>query len=219
MMNEARRKRPPARSSGRGITFNAVLLGLMSIFEVTFDMLSLVAALLGGIARDAGSASSTPGATTTPAVTSGQAQQIAPQIVTHRMPARRPAGITVIAILLGLLGIAEVGFGGLALVTSLLGRFVVPLSSPAVGAALGVYYLLLGLVKFFFVWGLLRLRRWAYWATVFIAAVSLLSSVLAFTQPASTGWALLADLLIPAVLLVYFAVDSNVRGAFHIGRT
>ncbi len=82
-------------------------------------------------------------------------------------------------------------------------------------AALGVLYLLVGLVKLFLVWGLWMLKRWAFWATVFIAAVSLLSSVIAVTEPGPTDWALLSELLIPAIILIYFVVDSRVRGAFR----
>ena len=208
-MDEIRKEGVPRRSLGRTSYVNAVLLGLLSIFEVAFDVLSLVAAILGGVARDAGNTSSTPG------VATRENQQLVPQTVLNETPARRPVGITIIAILLGLLGIFELGFGLLALVTSVLGIFVVPLYSPAVGAALGVYYLLVGLVKLFFVWGLLRLQRWAFWAMVFITTVSLLSSVLAVTEPIATVWAFLADLLIPAAILVYCVVDSNVRAAFY----
>ena len=200
----------PAR---RGSAINAILLGLLGIFEAAFDMLSLLAAFLGGIARDT---SSTSNMNSNPSVATEEPHQLASQIGVIEKPARRPVGITFIAILLGLLSILEFGFGALALVTSLLDRFVLPLQSPAVGAALGVYYLVLGLVKLFFVWGLYRLQRWAFWATVFIAAVSLLSSILGVTEPAPTVWGFLADLVIPAAILVYFVVDSNVRKAFHI---
>ncbi len=201
------------RPTRRGSPINAILLGLLGIFEAAFDMLSLVAALLGGIARETGSTSNT---SSNPSVATEELHQLAPQIGVMEKPARRPVGITIIAILLGLLGILEFGFGALALVTSLLDRFVLPLQSPAVGAALGVYYMVLGMVKLFFVWGLYRLQRWAFWATVFIAAVSLLSSVLGVTEPAPTIWGFLAGLVIPAVILVYIVVDSNVRKAFRI---
>ena len=127
MMVEARKARTPALARNRGSAISWVLLGLLSIFEVTFDMLALVAALLGGIARDAGSTSNAQGATSTPGVTSGDPRQLVPQIVADEKPAARPVGITIIAILLCLLGIFEVIYGALALVTS-----VLPLHSPAV---------------------------------------------------------------------------------------
>src|SRR5271167_3270222 len=99
----------------RGSAINAILLGLLGIFEATFDMLSLVAALLGGIARDTGSTDNT---SSNPGVATEEPHQLAPQIGVMEKPARRPVGITIIAILLGLLGILEFGFGALALVTS-----------------------------------------------------------------------------------------------------
>lgn len=215
-MNNDKSGSSPVRSTGRGSALKAALLGLLSIFEVTFDLFSLLAALLGGVARDADGTSNTQSSSAIPSVTGGEPFQLAPHIVASETPARRPIGVTIIATLLGLLGILEFGFGMLAFVTSVLGSFVIPLHSPAVGAALGVYFLLVGLVKLFFVWGLFQLQRWAFWATVFIAALSLLSSLLAITEPAPTVWAFLADLLIPIMILVYFVVDSNVRAAFHI---
>jgi hypothetical protein len=217
MMDKTTRARSPRRSGGRENPLVAVLLGLLSVFEVTFDMLSLVAALLGGIARDAGTTGIAQEAITAPGVPTGVPPQLNVQNAVHEVPASRPVGVTIISILLDLLGIFEVGFGALALLTSLLGSFVVPLHSPAAGAALGSYYLLTGLVKLFFAWGLWRLRRWAFWATVFISALALLSSVLAVTEPAPTLWAFLADLIIPLVILVYLVVDSDVRRAFRLG--
>lgn len=214
-MNDIERQRDPTstRRRDQGSAINAVLLGLLSIFEAGFDILSLVAAILGGVARDAGSTSIT---STTPGVATEEPHEHASQIMANETPTQRPVGITIIAILLGFLGIFEFGFGALALVSSLLGNFVLPLQSPAMGAALGVYYVLVGLVKLFVVWGLFQIQRWAFWATVFIATVSLLSSVLAVTEPAPTVWTFLADLLIPAMILVYLVVDSNVRTAFRV---
>jgi hypothetical protein len=215
-MNNVKEESPIVRSSGRGSAIKAALLGLLSLFEVTFDLLSLVAALLGGVARDADGMGPTRGDGIIPGAMTEASHQLAPHIIEVETPTRRPIGIMIIAILLGLLGILEFGFGALAFVTSVFGGHVIPLHSPAVGAALGVFYVLIGLVKLVIVWGLLELHRWAYWATVFLVAASLLSSLLAITQPAPTIWAFLADLLIPIVILVYLIVDSNVRRAFHI---
>jgi len=175
-------------------------------------MLSLVASLLGGIGRAAENTTST---SSSPMILTEEPHHLAPHVEVNERPAKRPIGITIIAILLGVLGIFEFGLGALALVTSLLDRFVLPLNSPAAGAAIGVYYMIIGLVKLFFVWGLYRLQRWAFWGTVFISALSLLSIVLGVTEPAPTLWAFLATLLIPAGILVYFAVDSKARKAFH----
>jgi hypothetical protein len=211
-MENTMRKIPPKQSTRGGGSLNALLLGLLSIFEVTFDILSLVSALLGGFVLDTNSASRT---NTTTIDTLEEASQVAPQIRVGDRSDQRPVGVMIIAILLGILAILEIAFGTIALVTSLLGSFILPLHSVAVGSALGVFYLLIGLVKLFFVWGLWGLKRWAFWATVFIAAMSMLSSILAVTQPAPTTWILLSDLLIPVVILIYFVVDSNIRTAFR----
>jgi hypothetical protein len=212
-MENTKRKTPRKPSARGGGTIKALLLGLLSLFEVTFDILSLVSALLGGFVLDERSSSE---ASNTPSGTTEEANQVAPQITVGETLDKRPVGVTVIAILLGILALLEVGFGTIALVTSLSGSFILPLRSAAVGAALGVFYLLVGLVTLFFVWGLWRLRRWAFWATVCIVAVSLLSSVLAFTEPTPTAWVFLPYLLIPAVILIYFVIDSDVRAVFRI---
>jgi hypothetical protein len=213
-MNDSRMDRNRSRPGVRIGGITGMLLALLGIFEVTFDVLSLVAALLGGIARDADYSSR---ASTGTKVTMLEPEHPAPQpqAPVDEIQASRPRGVTIITLLLCFLGLIEIVFGALALVTSLLGSFVFPLRSAAVGAALGVYFLLVGLMKLFLAWGLYRLQRWAFWATVFISAVSLLSSILAVTEPAPTVWAFLADLLIPGVILVYLVADSNVRNAFR----
>lgn len=202
----------PAPVERENIT-KAILLSLLSIFEVTFDILSLLAALLGGFSRENINAKNT---NVTTSVTEEKADLIVPPVVVKEATGKRPVGVTIIAVLLGILGIFEFGFGSLALLTSLLGLFILPLSSAAAGGATGVYYALIGLVKLFFVWGLWRLQRWAFWATVFITAVSLLSSGIAVTQPSPTLWVMLANLLLPTIILIYFIVDSRVRKAFDI---
>jgi hypothetical protein len=191
----------------------AILLSLLSIFEVTFDVLSLLAAILGGFSRENIHAKNMD---VTTSVTTEKVDLVVPQVVVNEVLGQRPIGVTIIAVLLSILGIFEFGFGSLALLTSLLGHFIFPLSSAAAGGATGVYYILIGLVKLLFVWGLWRLQRWAFWATVFITAVSLLSSIIAITQPSPTLWIILANLLIPTMILLYFIVDSGVRKAFHV---
>jgi hypothetical protein len=212
-MNNMMRRMPSTPPAERESVAKALLLSLLSIFEVTFDILSLLAALLGGFSRE-----NIPTRNTSITASSmpEEGDRLTPLVAANETPDRRPIGVTLITIFLAILGIFEFGFGSLALVTSLLGHFILPLSSAAAGGATGVYYILIGLVKLFFAWGLWRLQRWAFWATVFITAVSLLSSIIAVTEPSPTLWVLLADLLIPTMILIYFIVDSGVRKAFRI---
>ncbi|HKF36195.1 MAG TPA: hypothetical protein VKB35_04785 [Ktedonobacteraceae bacterium] len=200
---------------GHRRTVSPLLLGLLSLFEVAFDLLSLVAALLGGFTV---TASNTPDTITTANTTANGSTEESAQVAhISQTTQKRPVGVTSIAILLGILGIVEGSFGGVILVASLLGAFVLPLHSAAVGGAAGVFYLLVGLVKLFFTWGLWRLQRWAFWATVCIAAVSLLMSVIhAMTEPVPTSWVFLVDIVIPTAILIYFSLDSNVRTAFRV---
>jgi len=191
-----------------------ILLSVLSIFEVTFDILSLVAALLGGFLRENSKGKNTD---VTAGVVSEEVDTSAPQLIINETLARRPIGVILISIFLGLLGIFDFGFGLLTLITSLVGHLIIlPLSSAAAGGAIGVYYMLAGLVKLFFVWGLWRLQRWAFWATVFIAAVSLLSNILVMAAPPSTVWEFLVELLVPTMILIYLIVDSRVRTAFQV---
>jgi hypothetical protein len=203
---------------GNRRTASPLLLGLLGLFEVAFDILSLVAALLGGFRV---TASGTPGAINTANNTANgsreESEQVAHQITISQTTQKRPVGVTIIGMLVGISGVVEGSFGGVILVASLLGAFVLPLHSAAVGGAVGVFYLLVGLVKLFFTWGLWKLQRWAFWATVFIAAVSLLMSVInAITEPVPTSWVFLVDIFIPTVILIYFILDSNVRKAFCV---
>jgi hypothetical protein len=204
---------PSTQPEERESITKAILLSVLSIFEVTFDILSLLAALLGGFSSENIHARNT---SITASDTPEEVDGLVPQLAVREESDRRPIAVTLIAVFLAILGIFEFGFGSLALVTSLLGHFILPLSSAAAGGATGAYYILIGLVKLFFAWGLWRLQRWAFWATVFITAVSLLSSIIAVTEPSPTLWVLLADLLIPTMILIYFVVDSGVRKAFRI---
>ena len=76
-------------------------------------------------------------------------------------------------------------------------------------------FLVVGLVSLLFAWGLWTLKRWAFWATVIIEIISLINSVLAFTQPHANFWSAAVGMIIPIVILVYFFADANVRAAFR----
>jgi hypothetical protein len=141
---------PGTRPAEHKSVTKAILLSLLSIFEVTFDILSLLAALLGGFSRENIHTRNT---SITASSMPEEVDRLVTQVTANEEPGKRPIGVTHIAICLSILGIFEFGFGSLALVTSLLGHFILPLSSAAAGGATGVYYILIGLVKLFFAWG------------------------------------------------------------------
>lgn len=84
-----------------------------------------------------------------------------------------------------------------------------------VSGILAGVFLVLGLLSLLFSWGLWRLARWAFWATVIIQVISLANSLIAFTQPDANIGFIVGGMIIPVVILLYFLVDSNVRAAFR----
>ena len=113
-----------------------------------------------------------------------------------------------------------------------------------VTVVLGGVFLVVGLVLPLFGWHLWKLKRWAFWATVIIEVVlllgslwnvvafpwailtphvsplsmviSLVNSVVAFTQPFANSWSIVVGMIIiPIVILLYILADANVRTAFH----
>src|SRR5689334_19921263 len=110
------------------------------------------------------------------------------------MPRRRPLGVSILAVLEGLQGIGFLIISLLALVAVIVaatssGTALVegyPLTGADVSLLSGMLagaFLVVGLLSLVFAWGLWRLTRWAFWATVIIQVVSLANSVISLTQP------------------------------------
>src|SRR6266480_8149719 len=131
------------------------------------------------------------------------------------VPRKRPGGVTLVAVLVCIQGIFRILVAILFLLGALLGGWALTTASVAVGVIAGVLAVILGLLTLFFAWGLWTLKRWAYWATVIVEIISLLNSVLAFTQPHANFWSAAVGMIIPIVILVYFFADANVRAAFR----
>ena len=140
-------------------------------------------------------------------------------------PRRRPLGVSIIAVLVAIQGIFFLILGILALVavivaansagTTVNGYAITGATLSIVAGVLAGVFLVVGLVSLLFAWGLWTLKRWAFWATVIIEIISLLNSVLAFTQPHANFWSAVVGMIIPIVILVYFFADANVRAAFR----
>ncbi len=148
------------------------------------------------------------------------------QNTTMEAPRRRPLGVSIIAILEAIQGIFFLVLGLLALVaviaaasssgtTTVNGYPITGIVVSAVAGVLAAVFLVVGLVSLLFAWGLWTLRRWAFWATVIIEVISLVNSVFAFTQPNANIWSIVAGMIIPIVILIYFLADANVRAAFR----
>ncbi len=129
-------------------------------------------------------------------------------------PQERPVGVTVIAVLLGLQGVFEVVLGILALTNILPRGYIFTGSSPA-GGILGASFLIAGLIKLLLLWGLWRLKRWAWVATLILAGYSIVTSCFAVSQSRFVLWTLLFDMVIPGVIWIYFILDDDLRAAFR----
>lgn len=126
---------------------------------------------------------------------------------------RRPTGVTVVAVLAALGGIAPLAFG----IVSLIGSAATLLStadSPALPIAImGVIYLVIAAAHFFVAWALADLRSWAWWAAVLIAGGQVVVNVLA-ALGGNVGWAqAIGGSLIPLVVVLYL-FRAPVRTAF-----
>jgi uncharacterized membrane protein (DUF2068 family) len=140
---------------------------------------------------------------------------------------RRPLGVSIIAALEGLQGVFFLISGLLALLgviaaahrpgtVTVNGFIVTGVVFGVMAWSLALIFLIAGLVWLLLAWGMWTLKRWAFWATVIIAIVSLANSVVAITRPYAHVGPIIAGMIIPIVILLYLLIDSNVRAAYHV---
>ncbi len=138
-------------------------------------------------------------------------------------PRRRPLGVTIIAILVGIGGILEILAGILILVgifaighaITVHGHTTISHVVNALGVVLAIIPLVIGVLTLIFAMGLWFLKRWAFWLTVIFEIISLIRSAFEFTQPDHSPVALIViGMIIPVVILLYFLLDRDVRAAF-----
>ena len=134
-------------------------------------------------------------------------------------PRQRPLGVTIIAILAALQGIAllilsTIGFFGFL---TTLSSYHEPLYSRVAHVGiLGGVLLLVAVLSLLVAWGLWTLKRWAFWFTVVTQLVSLLSSIGMLTQTGnSTTTTTTSNIIFAIVILIYLFADRNVRAAFR----
>lgn len=124
----------------------------------------------------------------------------------------RPVGVTIIAVLLGIQGTLEVIYGLLVLISA--PGFVSVYGNTAIVVRVSPWgFLISGVISLILAYGLWTLRSWAFWVTVILEIISLIGGAIQlFTT--YDPWAVLLSMIIPAVILIYFLADSNVREAF-----
>jgi hypothetical protein len=128
-------------------------------------------------------------------------------------PRQRPVGVTIISILDGILGVLYI-LGGIltfSLGSAAAGR--VP-AAGTLGATAGVIFVIIGIITLVLAWGLWSLKKWAYWITAVLQALSLLFgliSIVGGNHSANT----VIQTVIALIVVVYLFADQNVRAAFR----
>ncbi|GAC1460201.1 MAG: hypothetical protein PVS3B3_18700 [Ktedonobacteraceae bacterium] len=137
---------------------------------------------------------------------------------------RRPLGVTIISVLVGIEGLLELIAGILlVLAANSLSHKIVQNGHTTFakfvdtfGVTIGVVFIIIGVVTLLFVLGLWTLQRWAYWAVIIIEVLTLIPNVIALIRGTGSLAGNIAQMIIPVIVLLYFLVDSNVRRAFRI---
>ena len=116
--------------------------------------------------------------------------------------AERPLGVTIICILQFIGAIGGIVIGALAV---LLGLAI----ASGLLLALGAVILVIGIIAFFVTFGLWKLKSWAFWLTIIINIVSILSSI----STALSGYpSAIGGLIIPLIVMIYlFTVKDHFR--------
>jgi uncharacterized membrane protein (DUF2068 family) len=147
----------------------------------------------------------------------------APRYATQR--SQRPLGVTILSILIGIEGLAEILIGILAIAAlGAIGRSIgahghtaIANTFSVIGWILGILPLVVGIITLAVAVGLWMLKLWAFWTTVIISIIFLLRQVYEFIQPHDSYTLIILGTIIPAVVLLYLLIDPNVRRAFHLG--
>lgn len=137
---------------------------------------------------------------------------------------QRPLGVTIMAILLGIQGLIEL-IGGILLIVGANslsqriishGHTIIAKFVDTFGVALGGVGIVVGLITLIFVWSLWTLQGWAYWAVVIVEGLSLLVSIVELVRHTGTTGGVIAGMILPAIIFLYFLIDPNVRRAFRL---
>ena len=127
---------------------------------------------------------------------------------------RRPGGVTALAILVGIAGAGALILGFIALIGAGATWLGESDASAISAAAVGGFYLVVGLITLFVAWSLLNLRPWAWVLAVGVVVVQLVGHVVSVVAgDIAVPQAIVAS-VIPVIVLVYMT-RPPVRGAFH----
>jgi len=128
---------------------------------------------------------------------------------TMEEPQSRPAGVSILAVLVAIQAAFLMVIGIVFLV-----RFLT--SPPQTALLAGVLPILLGLLAFGLVWALWQMKQWSYWASIGVAILSLLVATLTFDQHSPSSLLTLGSALFSVLALSYQVASREVRTVFRI---
>jgi hypothetical protein len=138
---------------------------------------------------------------------------------------RRPLGVTILSILMGIQGLLALLIGILAIVAlaaigrqfGVRGHTGIANTFDIIGWILGILPLVIGIIILAVAIGLFLLKTWAFWTTVIVTAIFLIRQIYEFFQPRDSYTLIIIGTIISAIVLLYLLLDRDVRRAFHIG--
>src|SRR6266487_6544086 len=138
-------------------------------------------------------------------------------------PRKRPLLISIMAFILAVEGVVWFILGSLAFFAVITnGSFNVYGASAAADSLdiISVTGLVSGVLYLFFAWALWTLKRWAFWATLVIDLLNILSSVLLLTRPNPLYPQSIGNIAVSLIFVIFilacFLISSKVREAFAI---
>ncbi len=130
-------------------------------------------------------------------------------------PRRRPLGVTIIAILAIIVGIIAVIGGILGFLGIGLAGAQIPKVIDAAAIVALILLLIFGVANLVVGWGLWTLKAWAFWITVMVELLTIADHIFGWLVHRIGLGSLIADIVIPVIIVVYMLADRNVREAFR----
>ena len=131
---------------------------------------------------------------------------------------RRPLFVTLLAALLYLQGLLRFCFGAYTLSAAILAGIItlfgVSMHNLGLVFSTAIFWLLSGLVYFFFAAGVWSLKSWAYWAIIILASLSLLGDIIALVEAQTAVWSIVISMLFSVIVLIGFFTPT-VRKVFR----
>ena len=124
----------------------------------------------------------------------------------NRSDARRPFGVSIIALILLMQAIFELVVGTFT--------FIGTNMSPVAELLAGWIPLVVTILLLILAWALWTLKPWAYWSLLILEIINIVLHFLAYQQTHSI-FAILSGGTISIIVVIYLLVDRNVRRAFQ----